>query len=633
MGCFVSKNKFQRKSSNISDKLPCGSFPEMRVLFALLVACIARVTGQLSAGQLASRWDMADTPAIAYDSESNTFTIDYLGASSTQIDMQEEFYDVNCKDDGSGFPEKVKRQYFSDPSDSSKRPKMTIGSTTNRPELKFTIDTQAMANDADIYEVVGENPTSCLGQYYDVKANVTLGVNADTWQTEGEGDLEALPFRFRIWDRKNNVEVYNSGTLYVWEVETSYITRSITDLCRDTDYDFYFITGNNFETSNLPYVQLEYDSSGTPDILFKKTPDEMIDITVEQANALEPGAQNVLPEGAGALLFTELFSLPENPQNPATNLEGQDGKGMMKFCVRGGIGYKKNGYTYDIDDADEDLATLLANGYQEVNFIESLVTIFYDLTAGFDVDSFNVDPKERVETTASKEAYGLEAWLCESGDDDAVFQAETWDGFVSYGRYAPIAISDNFKVGATTPEYFNQGALITICVAPVKEAWADGIRMDGITDFEWLRNDLSNTFVNNANNLPTTDIKQPAIVDGEASSNLLTSYIESDCEGGKHFCRFSSILFADFYITTGAVSGSGNAKLVFGTAGNRRLGESESAHRQLQADEGGESPFDLQVPVDMTDTGSAGLKTAAGMPFAASTFTIAVALICAALLD
>lgn len=182
----------------------------------------------------------------------------------------------------------------------------------------------------------------------------------------------------------------------------------------------------------------------------------------------------------------------------------------------------------------------------------------------------------------------------------------------------------------TSKEYFNQGALITVCVAPDDAAWLDGIRMDGITSFDWLRNDLSTT----ASQLPTgkiVPINQEAIFGGEQSGNSLTSYI-SDCENGAHYCIFSSILFADFYISRGVVSGSGSANLQFAAPGGRRLGAPEegTAVRKLQ-DEAATSPFDVSVPVDLTDEGPGAPKTAGGASYGI-VFTSAIALLSAALL-
>ena len=568
----------------------------MKLLFSLLASSLGLAAAQVPA--LESRWAMSN-PAISYDGETDIFTIDYLGAGSTQIDMQEEFYDVNCKDDGSGYPEHVVRTMFEDPSSPGSRPKMTIGATTERPELKFKIDTQQLANDIKIYEIVGEN--NCLGQYYDTQVNID-GFSGE--YVDNDGNVAYYPVSFKVIDTRDNSVAFDSGNVQTQISDSGF--AQVINLCRGIDYDFEF-TAEDDIANTFPEVTMTYNSSGTP------TP-------IIAQNEFDMSSTD------GVYTFTDSFSLPLNPQNPATDLQGQEGKGMMKFCVRGGIGYNKTAYNYD--DASLSLADQIAAGYQEVNFIESLVTIFYDLTSGFSVDAFNVDPKERIETTAAKETYELEAWLCVTGNTPADMDTESWG---SVSRVAPKEIAN---IGAytnapnVTPQFFNQGALITVCVAPKQTAWEDGIRMDGITYFDWVRNDLTSTAGGLAD---TSAINQDAIVGGVQSPNLLTSYTPTDCEGAKHFCRFSSILFADFFVSTGSVSGSGNAKLTFGANNARRLGESTPS-RQLQADEGGESPFDLAVPVDITDTGPAGLKTAAGVSFAASTFTMAVALVGAALL-
>ena len=134
-------------------------------------------------------------------------------------------------------------------------------------------------------------------------------------------------------------------------------------------------------------------------------------------------------------------------------------------------------------------------GFREVNFIESLITIFYDLTAGFCVLSFNVEPKERLETTVQKDMYGLEAWLCNRTSSET----RSYDNAPNRTMPAPIGAgyTNTTNNPNTNPnaKYFNQGALITVCVAPDDLAWVDGIRMDGITEFDWLRNDLNSTGV------------------------------------------------------------------------------------------------------------------------------------------
>lgn len=561
----------------------------MKLLSTTLLATIATYGYALTSDTLKNRWNM-DEPVITYSSDDNKFTLNFPTASvdndPTDGGLQEEFYDVNCKDDGSGYPERpLENGEVKHPTNGG-RPEMTMSGPGGKPQLEFVVDPQAMAANQYVYEIVGESENTCFGQQYNITMNVSISVEVDV-------DIYGGDIVWRIEDKDGNV-VFNGPSYgvyhdYIPNSVYALVTTEVPDLCRGVDYFFKYVDlyGDGlYKNGSVEGYYME-------DLIFKKT-----------GKAIQDG-------------FNATFNLPENPQNPATNIQGKDGMGMAKFCVRSSLGYKGS------TDPSKSLAEQFIFGYKEVNFIESLITIFYDLTAGFQVDSFNVDPKERVETTASKEAYSLEAWLCVATSD---MDTET------YGRVAPKPIDSSYLAGTTAvpnpnPSYFNQGALITVCVAPVEAAYTDGIRMDGITNFDWTRNDFGTAFTNNANNLPTTAITQEAIEGGEASDNLLTSYIETNCEGGKDYCRFSSILFADFYITTGVVSGSGNAKLTFGT---RRLGE--SSNRQLQADEGGDSPFDLQVPVDITDTGPAGLKTAAGVSFAASTFTMAVALIGAALL-
>ncbi len=263
--------------------------------------------------------------------------------------------------------------------------------------------------------------------------------------------------------------------------------------------------------------------------------------------------------------------------------EDDVGKGVMRVCVRSSLGYTKE------DDGF----------FQEVNFIESLITVFYDLSAGFCITAFNVDPKERQETTAAANAYDLEAWLC---DMDEPLQART-----NPARDLPAPVNPLYLAKYSTPStasYFNQGSLITVCIAPDDTAYADGIRMNGINSFDWSRTD-SNIL---------QPVTQPAIQNGGPATNFLTSYIASDCEGGAEYCNFSSILYADFYINTGIASGAGTASLQFARRKKRRLGEeasNEESGRELQ--EGDEtSTFDLSLGVVATDDGPNSLQRASG---------------------
>lgn len=264
----------------------------------------------------------------------------------------------------------------------------------------------------------------------------------------------------------------------------------------------------------------------------------------------------------------------------------------MSFCVRSSYGYKYGA----------------ANSFQEVNFIESLITIRYDLDAGFCVLDFNVEPKERLETTAQGDSYELEAWLC----DTSVNQTRA-----SPERTLPAPIASTYLAGssdATDATYFNQGALITVCVAPDDEAYTENMRMSSISSFNWKRNDLNTT----AALLPLserlgvpTQLFQEAIIDGAPSNNGLTSYSSIECFDAE-YCHFSSVLFADFYISRGVAYGDGSAVLKFGeiTRRKRRLGATENTTSRRLQEEDSESSFDVAVLVDITGDNPYGLETA-----------------------
>jgi len=401
---------------------------------ALLALSASAVQGrELQAAALEARWNM-DEPLITYDAVTNLFTLDFptASASNTAAGMAEEFYDVNCKDDGSGaYTEYIIPAGITDGDGSSAAAMDMDGGipADPRPQLDFMIDTQVLANDANIYTLV---------------------------------------------------------------------TQAMAD-------------------------------------------------------------------------------------DPALDYENDDvGKGEMKLCVRSSLGY-------------------VSGTFQEVNFIESLITIKYDLTAGFSVDAFSVEPKEREETTAAKDTYALEAYLCNPAVTSVV---------AGPARTIPDQITDYDVAGGT--DAFNQGALITVCVLPDGPTYSDGIILNGLEDFTWTRDS------------PLTN--QEAIIGGAASLNGLTSF--TGCSLAE-WCHFSSILFADFYISAGAVYGSGNADLTFRT--RRRLGATEEENRRLEED-AATSPFDLSVQVTANTEGPGALKTAGGAAFGLKTLASVVALASAALL-
>lgn len=315
--------------------------------------------------------------------------------------------------------------------------------------------------------------------------------------------------------------------------------------------------------------------------------------------------------------------------------------GRMRFCVRSALGYGGANNSASLQSQIQDYQ------FKEVNFIESLITIFYDLSANFTVAAFNVEPKERLETTVSKDTYGLIAWLCNRSD---TFVNSTYD--LAPLRSMPPAIDEGYTNVTDNPDenpqakYFNQGALITVCVAPDDAAWIDGIRLDGITEFDWLRNDLNTTAENSDTDTTPgsvagdyllygsdAQITQNAITASGPAGNQLTSYIDSTCKEAV-YCHFSSILFADFYLARGVVSGSGSATLVFATVTRRerRLGEPEEEWEEARKLQESESPFDIAVPLDITPDGPGGLRTAGGAAFGFTALATAMALLSAVLL-
>jgi len=306
------------------------------------------------------------------------------------------------------------------------------------------------------------------------------------------------------------------------------------------------------------------------------------------------------------------------------------GTAAMKICVRTSLGYgtdenpgvdvvAKVGPSYIRQNT---LAT--DPHYQEVNFIEHILTVNYDLSAGFDVAAFAVEPKLRVETTATKKnVYKLVAYLCQLFNGEIQLEAAA----DAYPIKMPLDLTADFVPDPTgsplggvggkgtqaNAKAFNQGSLITVCVMPDVTAYGEGIRMNGLTTFDWVR-------------LPPPN-NQEAIVNSGPSGNFLTSYIHGGCTDGKDFCHFSSVLFADFYRSKGAAQGSGTAQIMFET--RRRLGEKEV--RKLEEDEDA-SEFGLEVQLDDTDEGPGALKTAGGASFGFTVMVSAVALASAALM-
>merc|ERR1712125_212737 len=215
-----------------------------------------------------------------------------------------------------------------------------------------------------------------------------------------------------------------------------------------------------------------------------------------------------------------------------------------------------------------------------VNFLENLITMTIDLSAGFTVDSFEFAPKDKIESTATQ-TYNVDAKLC-----------------VGTG-----GTSDEIKADPPVDTVYNQGSLITVCVYPDADAAADGIVMNNIDSYTWKRQDPD------VDGVTPPEIYQNAIGAGTADGNGLTTFTACN---GSDVCVFDSILFAQFYATQGAVSGEGIATLQFDTARRRALRASgANGRRKLQqADQAAD--FGLNVDVNALDDGGPGVLATAG---------------------
>lgn len=345
---------------------------------------------------------------------------------------------------------------------------------------------------------------------------------------------------------------YSTTTFFKNFVSGEHLNEEFyTTACKTDDTEDGVITDGIFDTSvgvtTTPSAELSQDSgSGVMTLAFK------IDPAVVTTN--------------GAI-YTDLGAT-----------------GELKFCVRAAAGYGGD------SDSSLSLQEQITGGYKEVNFIESLITIVYDLEADFDVVDINVKPKDKVTTTFAEDEYGIEAWLCNITALQADYNEYKYTptGGSEVTRSYPPVIDD-------VTEFFRQGSLVSVCIRPVDTSYAEGIVMKEIVTFDWERE---------GGPIP---IEQPAVEASSPASNLLTYY--PSCTN-LDYCRISSILFADFYITEGTAEGSGSAKTQFKTS--RRLGAEDNQGRALQEAETSGSRFDVNIALAASDDGPGALKTAGG---------------------
>lgn len=341
------------------------------------------------------------------------------------------------------------------------------------------------------------------------------------------------------------------------------------------------------------------------------------------------------------------------------------GVSQIDFCIRSSLGYTIAP------------GAALPSNYQEVNFIETLVQIEYDMTSGFSVEAFSVAPKDRELTTIS-ESYedSLFAYLCKGPQhpeyNGGVGTTETINLSNGQSYVRPLAVtaynliddaswtdgaincgdltaSGPASCGATPdPEgaaaackvcgggitntsgkKFNQGALINVCVVVKDEFAAQDIVLKELTEFSWTRQGGTTFDSAIGGGSGANVINQVAIVGSASAGNYLTSYTASSCLN-QYWCDFASVLFAQFYNTDGEVSGAGDAIIQFKTRRNRRaLGESDG--RALQEDPGS-AGMDITIDVNGEVEGPGDLKTAGGASLGATALASAIAFVGAALL-
>ena len=483
---------------------------------------------------LHARWNM-DEPNITYFTENNTFVLDFPTGSpnNTLNGMQHEFYDINCKFDGSNFTEYIIPSGIYGP-DGVSAPQMTLDGQGGLPQLQFQIDPAVLSQDDKIYMVINASDVDSRRQliYGDGGYGGNYGGGSGGGSGGGNGTYTG--------GGDNNAGSNGADT-------------SVEDLF-----------GNGTSTTNDTFNCPAFDNTNFNNSIRKLSGDR------------------------------ELYDFQASDV----------GKGVMRMCVRSSLGYPKN-----------------ATYFREVNFIESLIYVFYDLTAGFCVLSVNVEPKDRLITSVQKDTYELEAWLCDLSQSENRTNSD---------RSLPAPVPSTYMTATsnvTNATYFNQGDLLTVCVAPDDYAYNEGIRMDGLTSFTWKRYDQ---------NFTPEEVSQPAITNGIAASNLLTYYPYAECIGGSEYCRFSSILFADFYRSRGVTYGDGSAKMTFATT-RRRLGEpkEEASARRFLQESDSPSSFDVFVPVDYNEDGPISLKTAgtvSSFGFCTTLVASIFSLLCGALL-
>jgi hypothetical protein len=155
----------------------------------------------------------------------------------------------------------------------------------------------------------------------------------------------------------------------------------------------------------------------------------------------------------------------------------------------------------------------------EVNFQETVMTIYVDLTDGFKIENIGVAPRQ-----ANNETVNI---ACE------VFA---------------FHCDEKNKALAEVGKLRYQGEEVRVCVNITQESQDNGLRLDRLYNFTWVRDDFNDGII---------DVTQLAIVpDAKPEPNGLTTI---ECDPGSITCAFTTMLKADFFRFVGAVNGTGLA--------------------------------------------------------------------------
>eukprot|EP00980_Cylindrotheca_fusiformis_P022469 scaffold9342_cov163-Cylindrotheca_fusiformis.AAC.4 len=215
-----------------------------------------------------------------------------------------------------------------------------------------------------------------------------------------------------------------------------------------------------------------------------------------------------------------------------------NGEARIDFCVRFGL------FTGDYRDEQN----------FEVNFLETLVTLFVDLRGSFTVTDISVAPKEKLLRTANIE-YGLEAFTC---------SGKTAEGGIPLPGSVP----------------FRQGDVISVCVQPTVEALVDNVDMRQVEFFEYILMEIDGVTESSTGQL-AIDIENPA-AGPRGTMHGLTNM--EPCQG-QVTCMIQTILFASFFSRQGTITGRGSATMQLGNTESNLVRKLIGHHRSLDEEE------------------------------------------------